>query len=86
MPTACFYSLIERTADCDFAGKVPDLPEVTATGSTEDEVIRRLTQNLRMHLEGIVDRGLPMPAPRSADEFLRGNELRPSQRLLLLIV
>ena len=86
MPKACFYSLIERTADREFAGRVLDLPEVTARGPIEDEVIRRLTQNLRRHLEGMIDRGLSIPAPRPAEEFLQGNHLQPSQRLLLLFV
>jgi predicted RNase H-like HicB family nuclease len=50
MSNACYYSLIEREDDGRFVAWVPDLPGVTATGLTEEEVLRGLSRSARQCL------------------------------------
>ena len=85
MLDGCYYSLIERVDDGRFVGWVPDLPEVTAAGYTEDETVRLLSRNTRQHLGKLVLAGKPLPTPRSVDELPCSRGRRILRRLLLIV-
>ena len=85
MPDACYYSLIERAEDGRFVGWVPDLPGTTASGLTEDEVVRRLSTNTRQRLHDLLMSGQQPPPPRPAEQ-LPVSEARQQIRRLLLII
>ncbi|MGD9886261.1 MAG: type II toxin-antitoxin system HicB family antitoxin [Reyranella sp.] len=85
MVDACYYSLIERADDGRFVGWIPDLPGVTAAGYTEDETLRALSRNTRLHLGKLVQSGQPLPTPRPADELPCSRGRRILRRLLLIV-
>jgi predicted RNase H-like HicB family nuclease len=42
---------------------VPDLPNCTATGKTRRAVERTIGEAIEFHIEGLIDRGEPVPPP-----------------------
>jgi len=40
---ASYYSMVERATDGRFVAWVPDLPGISVSGETEEEVIRTLS-------------------------------------------
>lgn len=85
MCDASYYSLIERTEDGSFVAWVPDLPGTTATGATEDEVIRQIFRSTRQRLRDMIINGDPIPRARPLDELPRRNGRSAFRRLLLII-
>lgn len=82
----CYYAIIERTDDGSFAARVPDLPGVSASAPTEDEVVRRVFHDARDCLRNLIMNGQPMPTARAADELPTfGGGWRHVRRLLLVI-
>jgi predicted RNase H-like HicB family nuclease len=82
---ACYYTLIRRTKGGDFAGWVPDLPGIAASGVSEAEVIYRLSRDARELLGRIVAKGLPLPEPSATDALPLGDHVGPYRRLLLVL-
>ena len=80
-----YYSLIRRTQDGQFAGWVPDLPGVTASGVSEAEIVYRLSRDARELLDKIVAKGLPLPAPSATDALPLGDRHGLYRRLLLVL-
>lgn len=85
MLDACYYSLIERADDGRFMGWVPDLPDATASGRTEDEVVHQLSQTTRRCLHDLLMSGRQPPPARPAEQ-LPSSEGRQEIRRLLLII
>ena len=82
---ACYYSIIERGEDGHFWGWVPDLPGVSADGSTEQEVVDRLARGVRECVGNLIVTGQPVPKPRPPEELPRRDGARELRRLLLII-
>jgi predicted RNase H-like HicB family nuclease len=55
---------INKDPESDWGASVPDLPECVATGKTIDSALRRIGQAIEMHLRGMREDGLRIPAPR----------------------
>jgi len=55
---------IDKDVDSDWGASVPDLPGCVATGKTIDVVLRRIESAIALHLRGLRDDGLKVPAPR----------------------
>jgi predicted RNase H-like HicB family nuclease len=85
MLDASYYSIIERSKDGRFTAWVPDLPSVTVTGNTEEEVIRALSQTVRQCVREMVINGEPVPKARPLDQLSHESRERQVHRLLLLI-
>ena len=80
----CYFSIIERTEDGSFSAWVPDLPGVTADGTTEQEVLQRVFHNARECLRSLVVTGQSLPTARPVEELPQRDE-REFRRLLLII-
>lgn len=61
--------VIERTAS-NFSAYVPDLPGCVATGDTEAQVESMIREAIELHVEGLRDDGLDVPAPSSKVEYV----------------
>jgi len=55
-----FLVLIEK-AEGNFAAYSPDLPGCIATGDTREEVEANVYEAIQMHIEGLLEDGLPIP-------------------------
>jgi len=82
---ASYYSVVERTSDGRFVAWVPDLPGISISGETEQDVIRALSQTIRQCVRDMIIDGKPVPRARSADDMPRGTPGRRLHRLLLVI-
>lgn len=82
---SCYYSLIRSGLDGHIFGWVPDLPGVIADGTSEEAVVSELTSKARTCLQRIIDKALPVPVPRPAEEFPFGDHQGRYRRLLLIL-
>jgi predicted RNase H-like HicB family nuclease len=57
-----YLYLIERSST-GFAAFVPDLDGCVATGATRDEVEENIRGAIELHLEGMREDGIRVPAP-----------------------
>jgi predicted RNase H-like HicB family nuclease len=55
---------INKDARSDWGASVPDLPGCVATGKTIDSALRRIGHAIEMHLRGMREDGLKIPAAR----------------------
>ena len=64
-----FLIVIER-AGSNFSAYSPDLPGCVATGATREETEHRMYEAIRMHVDGLVEDKLPVPASTSFAEYV----------------
>jgi len=59
------YTVIYEKGPASWGAYVPDLPGVISVGDSRDEVERLIQEAIEIHLEGMREEGLPIPAPSS---------------------
>jgi predicted RNase H-like HicB family nuclease len=64
-----YLVVIESTSN-NYSAFTPDLPGCVATGATLAEVEERMRVAIRMHLDGMLEDGLPIPAQSSVAEYI----------------
>jgi predicted RNase H-like HicB family nuclease len=64
-----FLIVIEK-ANGNYSAFCPDLPGGIATGATIEEVKQRMAEAIRMHLEGMREDNIPIPAVKSQAEYI----------------
>ena len=64
MKTLQYLVRINRDPGSDWGASVPDLPGCVATGKTIDSALRRIESAIEIHLRGMREDGLKLPAPR----------------------
>lgn len=64
------YLVVIEKADTNYSAYSPDLPGCVATGDTREETLQRMRDAIAMHLEGLRQDGLPIPAPASSAEYV----------------
>jgi predicted RNase H-like HicB family nuclease len=64
-----FLVVIEK-AGANFSAYSPDLPGCVATGDTREEAEATMHEALRLHVEGMIEDGEPIPEPVSLAEYM----------------
>ena len=64
------YLVIAEGGISGFGAYVPDLPGCIAVGSSRAEMMGLIPNAIELHLEGLREQGLPMPAPYSSSELV----------------
>jgi predicted RNase H-like HicB family nuclease len=64
------YAIVVERAERNYAAYVPDLPGCVATGATVAEVEELLREAIEVHVAGLREDGLPVPAPSSVVDYL----------------
>lgn len=59
------YIVIYEQGPTSWGAYVPDLPGVVSVGDSREEVARLIQEAIELHLEGMLDEGLPIPPPSS---------------------
>jgi predicted RNase H-like HicB family nuclease len=67
------YAIVVENAGDNLAAYVPDLPGCVATADTPQELERLIREAIELHLEGLVEDGLPIPEPSSRVEYIEVN-------------
>jgi predicted RNase H-like HicB family nuclease len=63
--------VIHKDRKSDYGVTVPDLPGCFSAGSTLDEAIVMARQAIELHLEGMIDDGIPVPSAKSIEQHSR---------------
>lgn len=56
------YSVILEQGEGSWGAHVPDLPGCVAAGETRDEALRLIREAIELHIHGLREEGLPVPA------------------------
>lgn len=64
-----FLVVIEK-AEGNYSAYSPDLPGCVATGATIEEAKKNMQEALKMHVQGLLEDGLPIPEQRSFAEYI----------------
>jgi len=64
------YLVVIEEGDEGFGAYVPDVPGCAAVGGTREEALRLVREAIALHIEGLKEQGLPIPAPRSQAELV----------------
>ena len=57
------YAVVIEKGDISYGAYVPDLPGCVAVGETLEEVESLIKEAIEFHLEGMQQKGLPIPEP-----------------------
>jgi predicted RNase H-like HicB family nuclease len=63
------YAVIIEQAEGNHSAYVPDLPGCITTGATLEEIKLNIRDAIELHLEGLREDGLPIPAPSTVVEY-----------------
>ena len=69
MAVARYMVVVER-GDTSWGAHVPDLPGCVAVGESREEALQLIRDAIELHIEGLKQEGLPVPAPSSDVEFV----------------
>jgi predicted RNase H-like HicB family nuclease len=64
-----FLVVIEK-ANGNYSAYSPDLPGCIATGKTVEETERSMHKAIQMHVDGMIEDGLPIPESQSIAEYV----------------
>ena len=64
------YAIVIENAGSNYSAYVPDLPGCVATGASPQEVEELLRDAIELHIAGMREDNLPIPAPTSQVEYL----------------
>jgi len=64
-----FLVVVER-AEVNYSAYSPDLPGCIATGDTREEVEHNMHEAMQLHVQGLIEDGLPIPKSESSAEYI----------------
>ena len=64
-----FMIVVEKT-DTGYSASSPDLPGCVATGETKEETEQNIYNAIEMHIEGLIEDGIPIPEPTTFSEYV----------------
>ncbi len=57
--------MVIEKAESNFSAYVPDLPGCVATGASVEEAEAEIRKAIAIHMEGLLEDGLPVPPSKS---------------------
>ncbi len=64
-----FLVVIEK-ANGNYSAYSPDLPGCVATGDTREQTEQHMHEAIRMHVDGLLEDGLPIPESQAFAEYI----------------
>jgi len=64
------YAVVIEKTDGNYSAYVPDLPGCVATGKSVAATEQNIREAMRLHLDGLEEDGLPVPAPTTITEYI----------------
>ena len=61
--------VIHKEKKSDYGVTVPDLPGCFSAGSTMDEALAMAREAIELHIEGLIEEGMPVPDPTTIDRL-----------------
>lgn len=66
--------VIHKDPKSDYSVAVPDLPGCVSAGRDLDEALTMVREAIELHLEGMIEDGVPAPHPSRFDDLVRSKE------------
>ena len=64
------YAVIIEKCPNNYSAYVPDLPGCVSVGDTLEEVKLMIREAIDFHIDGMLEDGMPIPAPASQAEYV----------------
>ena len=64
------YAVVIEKANENYSAYVPDLPGCIATGESIRDVEAEIGEAIRLHVEGLIEDGMPVPEPTAIAEYV----------------
>jgi predicted RNase H-like HicB family nuclease len=64
------FLIVVEKANGNYSAYAPDLPGCVATGATPEETERNMHEAIEMHVQGLKEDKLPIPASSSFAEYV----------------
>jgi predicted RNase H-like HicB family nuclease len=64
------FLIVIENAGANFSAYSPDLPGCVATGATREETEHNMYEAIQMHVEGLIEDGLPIPQSTAFAEYV----------------
>ena len=64
------FLIVVEYAGNNFSAYSPDLPGCVATGGTREEAEKNMYEAIQLHVEGLLEDGLPVPTSTSIAEYV----------------
>lgn len=64
------YAVVIEKANENYSAYVPDLPGCIATGESVEDVEAEIGEAIRLHVEGLIEDGMPVPEPTAIAEYV----------------
>jgi predicted RNase H-like HicB family nuclease len=64
------YLIIIEKANGNYSAYIPDVPGCVATGKTLEETRQAIMDAFAMHLEGLIQDGIPAPEPTAQADYI----------------
>jgi predicted RNase H-like HicB family nuclease len=64
------FLIVIEDAGANFSAYSPDLPGCIATGKSREETERNMYEAIRLHVDGMLEDGLPIPESSSFAEYV----------------
>ncbi len=78
-----YIALIHKEPDSDYGVSFPDLPGVVTAGRTLDEARKMAVEALALHLEGLAEDKIVVPAPSSLEDIMADAQNRDGVAILV---
>ena len=62
--------IVIEEAGTNYSAYSPDLPGCVATGDTREETEKNMREAIQLHIEGLLEDGLPIPTSTSIAEYV----------------
>lgn len=69
-PAVNRFLIVVEEAEANFSVYSPDLPGCIASGKTREEAEKNMAEAIRLHIEGLIDDGQPVPKPSAFAEYV----------------
>lgn len=78
-----YIALMHKDRKSDYGVSFPDLPGCVTAGKTLDEARSFAAEALALHLEGLVEDGIAIPEPSSAEAIMANRKNRDAVAFLV---
>lgn len=64
------FLIVIEDAGRNYSAYSPDLPGCVATGATREETEQNMYEAIQLHIEGLIEDGLPIPQSTAFAEYV----------------
>ncbi len=78
-----YVALLRKQSDTDYGVDFPDFPGCITAGITLDDARAMAAEAAQLHIEGMIEDGVPIPAPSRLEDIMAHPEHRDGVAVLI---